>query len=217
MINARFTREFIDVWNCIGYCRSVLYNKDVLKILLRHLLTAGDGEKLFYFWTWKQHGKLNCISLCKLQFYWRHSRGGFKRYWALRRLKPIGMTKISMQGSVIGLLQIYLDSTASTMRCRAYVMYPMHVVFLFFSQEIRKKLNYNGNRHAGHLPVPHGKGGVVCENLRRYNLLRWERLGLEIEGGCCGLFNQTQDNSRKMRWEGESSAQWDVINFGRVL
>lgn len=52
-----------------------------------------------------------------------------------------------------GFLQLYSDKSHSTLRALSFVFYPIHIVLLNFSEDIRKRLIVSGKTIVGYLPT----------------------------------------------------------------
>lgn len=133
--------------------KAFLYRKDVIDVLRSQVKVANDTEVMFRPCFNEQNRDFVSHPL--------HSEFFAELYMSIRsHIMGSANSKIqwnqsrdSMPKSFIGMLQIYTDKTATTLKSQSLVGYPIHVTFLNVSVQLRRFLIDHGYTLVGFLPV----------------------------------------------------------------
>ena len=74
--------------------------------------------------------------------------------------------------SFVGLGQLYSDKSSTTLKARGFTFYPLHLILLNYSTELRRKLITSGMTVVGYLPVKfyHGENEMSATKVNNQNL-----------------------------------------------
>lgn len=120
--------------------------KDLLKSLQKKVLIAGDGKVL------SRIDESESSRQDRVIFYLVNSNWfddvqieTVKHFMFFSKAKVYCNEKVSIGARhATGLVQIYLDKTASLVECRWFVIYPVHAVLLNFCSKLRQELFNTG-------------------------------------------------------------------------
>lgn len=153
-----FTKEVLRAGSGSCISQATLYKKDVVSVLREQMWRSGSGSVYFSSGD-VPAGTAHPVST---KFGKEIERKVRERVMRSPKSEVLWNARENeMPKSFSGLIQIYSDKTATSLKCSALVAYPVHVVWLNFTARQRRYLIDHGYTLVGFLPVGSEEGETV--------------------------------------------------------